>query len=157
MYVQSRLNNVFKYYAFNVGIKNCFVCLWHQSTIFILFFITHKYRPCFRGWWWEWCYVQLLWQRFICAFLMLWKVQRECCNSRNCNLGWVDDCVPQITMVRLTDSSNSRYYVRHYGNVDTVVMFMAWESPSPYSLRQCNVMSNQSFKKVIMLRHELAI
>lgn len=88
-------------------------CAWDQTVNFISFFITSLVFP--------WVMVgdgvtlKWLWQRFICTFLMLWKVHRECCNSRNCNLGWADDCVPEITE-RLTDSSNSRYCVRHYGD-----------------------------------------
>lgn len=53
--------------------------------------------------------------------------------------GWVDDCVPEITTERLTDSNNSRYCVRHYGDVDAVVMFMASGTLSP--LRQYNLTS----------------
>lgn len=89
------------------------LCDRHQSANLILFFMT---RVAF-----SWVTAagevmfKLLWRQFICAFPMLWKVHRECCDSRNCNLGWVDDCVPEITK-RLTDSSNSRYCVRHYGD-----------------------------------------
>lgn len=102
-----------------------------QSTIFILLFYHINTRRVFANDDGDDVMFKLLWRWFICAFLMLWKVHRECCNSRNCNLGWAEDCVPKITTVRLTDSSNSRYCVRHYGDVDAVV-FMAWESPSPY-------------------------
>jgi len=33
---------------------------------------------------------------------------------------------------RLTDSSNSRYCVGHYGDVNVAGTFMAWGSSSPY-------------------------
>lgn len=145
---QFRLNNLFKYRAFNIGIKGNILCACDIKAIFILFFYHINTDRVFVGDDRDNVMFKLLWRWFICAFLMLWKVHRECCNSRNCNLGWADDCVPEITTVRLTDSSNSRYCVRHYGDVDTVVMFMAWESPSPHgyvSITLCQVLL---FKRV---------
>ena len=131
-HVQSQLNHVLKYITRLMLEWKTFLYACDIKARFLFHFLSHiNTGRVFADDDGSDVTYELLWRRFICAFLMLWKVHRECCNSRNCNLGWADDCVPEITMVRLTDSSNSRYYVRHYGDVDTVIMFMAWESPSP--------------------------
>lgn len=122
----------------------CFICLKHQrekerNANFILFFIIYINT----GYIWVTAWPRLRSNYYDGdSFAHSWCFERYTRNAAIRGIaiwGWVDDCVPEITTVRLTDSNNSRYCVRHYEDVDAVVMFMASGTLSP--LRQYNLTS----------------
>lgn len=58
LHIQPRLNNLFKYCAFNIGVKTIFCMLVTSKHDFYSIFLSHEYRSCFHGWRQGQCYVQ---------------------------------------------------------------------------------------------------